>query len=63
MRDVQVFGDRLHVVAAVAPGEEDLRRQLEGSGATLHTVRVIPPAMEDVFMHLQRSEVGIQESE
>jgi drug efflux transport system ATP-binding protein len=63
MRDVQVFGDRLHVVAAAAPGEEDLRRQLEGGGATLHTVRVIPPAMEDVFMHLQRSEVGIQESE
>jgi ABC-2 type transport system ATP-binding protein len=63
VRDVQVFGDRLHAVADAAPAEETLRQHLADAGATLLAVRTIPPTMEDVFMHLQRSEVRIQESE
>jgi ABC-2 type transport system ATP-binding protein len=58
--DVQVFGDRLHVVADGALAEEQLRRQLAEGGAALHAVRTIPPTMEDVFMHLQRSAVSGQ---
>ncbi|MFL5805196.1 MAG: ATP-binding cassette domain-containing protein [Roseiflexaceae bacterium] len=54
VRDVQIFGDRLHAVAAAAPDEAELRAQLAAAGADLRTVRVIPPTMEDVFMHLQR---------
>jgi ABC-2 type transport system ATP-binding protein len=54
VRDVQVFGDRLHAVAVAAPDEAALRAQMAEGGANLHSVRVIPPTMEDVFMHLQR---------
>jgi len=57
VRDVQVFGDRLHAVADAAPAEDMLRRRLLEGGAELHSVRTIPPTMEDVFMHLQRSVV------
>jgi ABC-2 type transport system ATP-binding protein len=54
IRDVQVFGDRLHAVADAAPADDELRRRLADGGAALHAVRAIPPTMEDVFMHLQR---------
>ncbi|HEY3230133.1 MAG TPA: ABC transporter ATP-binding protein [Roseiflexaceae bacterium] len=54
IRDVQVFGDRLHAVADAAPSDDELRRRLAEGGAALHAVRAIPPTMEDVFMHLQR---------
>jgi ABC-2 type transport system ATP-binding protein len=52
VREVQVFGDRLHVVADVLPGEEALRERLAEGGATLHAMRQVAPTMEDVFMHL-----------
>jgi ABC-2 type transport system ATP-binding protein len=55
VRDVQVFGDRLHLVADTALSEEELRRQLDGSAVTLGAIRPIQPTMEDVFMQLQRS--------
>lgn len=55
VRDVQVFGDRLHVVADSAPGERDLRQALGAAGAALQSSRPVAPTMEDVFMHLQRS--------
>jgi ABC-2 type transport system ATP-binding protein len=55
VREVQVFGDRLHIVADTALPEEVLRRQLDGSGVTLGSVRQVQPTMEDVFMYLQRS--------
>jgi ABC-2 type transport system ATP-binding protein len=55
VRDVQVFGDRLHAVADAAPAEDMLRRRLLEGGSELHSVRTIPPTMEDVFMHLQRN--------
>jgi ABC-2 type transport system ATP-binding protein len=54
IRDVQVFGDRLHAVADAAPADDELRQRLADGGAALHAVRAIPPTMEDVFMHLQR---------
>jgi ABC-2 type transport system ATP-binding protein len=55
VREVQVFGDRLHIVADTALPEAALRRQLEGSGVTLGSVRQVQPTMEDVFMYLQRN--------
>src|SRR5215207_411857 len=55
VREVQVFGDRLHLVADTALPEDVLRRQLDGSGVTLGSVRQMQPTMEDVFMYLQRS--------
>jgi ABC-2 type transport system ATP-binding protein len=55
VREVQVFGDRLHLVAEVALPEQALRQQLAGSGVTLGSVRQVQPTMEDVFMYLQRS--------
>jgi ABC-2 type transport system ATP-binding protein len=63
VRDVQVFGDRLHAVVDIAPAEDTLRARLAEGGATLQALRPIPPTMEDVFMHLQRSEFRSQESE
>jgi ABC-2 type transport system ATP-binding protein len=63
VRDVQVFGDRMHVVADAAPAEDEWRRRLSANGVTLQALRPIPPTMEDVFMHLQRSGVRSQESE
>jgi len=55
VREVQVFGDRLHIVADTALPEEALRRQLDGSDVTLGSVRQVQPTMEDVFMYLQRA--------
>jgi ABC-2 type transport system ATP-binding protein len=52
VREVQVFGDRLHVVADAAPEEDALRGILTAAGAALHAVRPVAPTMEDVFMHL-----------
>jgi drug efflux transport system ATP-binding protein len=54
VREVQVFGDRLHVVADAAPPEADLHQQLERGGLTLSGIRQVQPTMEDVFMYLQR---------
>jgi ABC-2 type transport system ATP-binding protein len=54
VREVQVFGDRLHVVADAALPEAELRDQLERGGVTLSGTRVVQPTMEDVFMYLQR---------
>jgi ABC-2 type transport system ATP-binding protein len=54
VRDVQLFGDRLHVMADAPIAADTLRGQLPPDVA-LASVRPIPPAMEDVFMHLQRS--------
>src|SRR5262249_14269564 len=58
VRDVQVFGDRLHLVATHMPAEADLRDRLAAVGVTLQSLRPVAPTMEDVFMHLQRTEIG-----
>jgi ABC-2 type transport system ATP-binding protein len=55
VREVQVFGDRLHIVADAVLPEEQLRRHMAGSGVTLGSVRQVQPTMEDVFMYLQRA--------
>jgi ABC-2 type transport system ATP-binding protein len=54
VRDVQLFGDRLHVMADASIAAEALREQMPPD-VTIASVRPIPPAMEDVFMHLQRT--------
>src|SRR6266498_25979 len=48
VHEVQVFGDRLHLIADAALPEADLREQLERGGATLGAVRPVQPTMEDV---------------
>jgi ABC-2 type transport system ATP-binding protein len=53
VRDVQVFGDRLHVLADSAIDADVLRAALP-VGVALASVRPVAPTMEDVFMHLQR---------
>ncbi|GIW00751.1 ABC transporter ATP-binding protein [Roseiflexus sp.] len=54
VRDVHVFGDRLHVIAV--PGFDDamLHRTLTDAGVTLHAIRPVSPGMEDIFLYLQR---------
>jgi ABC-2 type transport system ATP-binding protein len=56
VREVQVFGDRLHVVADAAPDHAALRARLAEAGAELHGARAVAPTMEDVFMHLSSTE-------
>ncbi|MBX0326913.1 ABC transporter ATP-binding protein [Oscillochloris sp. ZM17-4] len=53
VRGVQVFGDRLHVIADGSLTEEAIRGQLAGDAITLGGVRRIQPTMEEVFMYLQ----------
>jgi ABC-2 type transport system ATP-binding protein len=52
VRDVQVFGDRLHVTANQMLPETALRGALGDAAVTLHWSRRVTPTMEDVFMHL-----------
>jgi ABC-2 type transport system ATP-binding protein len=52
VRDVQVFGDRLHLVVDGALQDGTLRALLGEVGATLHSARRVAPTMEDVFMYL-----------
>lgn len=54
IHEVQLFGDRLHLVADAALPEEELRAWLAGAGAQLGGMRRVQPTMEDVFMFLQR---------
>jgi ABC-2 type transport system ATP-binding protein len=55
VREVQVFGERLHLLSDTPLAEHELRRHLDGSGVTLGAVRPVQPTMEDVFMYLQRA--------
>ena len=55
VRGVQVFGDRLHVIADADLPEAAVRNQLAGDAITLSSVRRIQPTMEEVFMYLQRT--------
>ena len=60
VRDVQVFGDRLHVLSDAPIAADTLRAQLPG-GVALASVRPVPPTMEDVFMHLQHDSDKVSE--
>jgi ABC-2 type transport system ATP-binding protein len=56
VRDVQVFGDRLHLVADTPIEEAAARALLAESGASLHSLRPVAPTMEDVFMQLSAAQ-------
>jgi ABC-2 type transport system ATP-binding protein len=55
VRGVQVFGDRLHLIADEDLPEEALRQQLAGGEISLASLRRIQPTMEEVFMYLQHT--------
>lgn len=57
VRDVHVFGDRLHVIADLWFDDATLRRTLADAHVTLHTFRPVTPGMEDVFLYLQRERI------
>jgi ABC-2 type transport system ATP-binding protein len=57
VRDVQVFGDRLHLIAAAEIAEPALRAHLAAAAVELHSIRAVAPSMEDVFMQLVRLKV------
>jgi ABC-2 type transport system ATP-binding protein len=54
VRDVHVFGDRLHVIAEPRFDDAALRRTLADANVALHTIRPVSPGMEDIFLYLQR---------
>jgi ABC-2 type transport system ATP-binding protein len=65
VRDVQVFGDSLHVAVAAGAGPPEVRAALAGAGLRDFTVRPIVPGLEDVFVSLlkgQPSAVSAQRS-
>jgi ABC-2 type transport system ATP-binding protein len=53
---VQVFGDRLHVIADEELPEPAVRDRLAEAAVALHHMRRIHPTMEEVFMYLQRTD-------
>ena len=57
LREVQLFGDRLNVVADDArAGEESARRTLGDAGIEIVSLRVIPSSLENAFISLIRRE-------
>jgi hypothetical protein len=64
VRDVQTFGERLHVALPdVSPAEggsiaSTLHAGLEASGVTVTSVRPIVPTLEDVFIARVQSGAG-----
>ncbi len=52
---VQIFGDRLHVIADAELDAEHVRAALAPHAITLVSLRRIQPTMEEVFMYLQRA--------
>jgi ABC-2 type transport system ATP-binding protein len=50
VRDVQVFGDRLHVWAESAAVKAGLVPALEAAGVKVVSIRTIAPSLEDVFI-------------
>ncbi len=52
VRDVQTFGDRLHLTADAPLASDLLRDALAGAGAALHSARAVTPSMEDVYLYL-----------
>jgi len=57
LSEVQLFGDRLNVVAPDArAGEQAARRALTEAGIEIASLRVIPSSLENAFISLIRSE-------
>ncbi len=54
--NIQIFGDRLHLLAADPDAViERLRQGLDAEGAQVLTLQLRRPSMEDVFMHLAQN--------
>lgn len=60
VQDVQLFGDRLHVVVPSdwREAEEQVRRALVEAEVEVRRLREVPPSVEDVFLQLSSSEVA-----
>jgi hypothetical protein len=59
VRDLQRFGDRLHLrldVADIAAVEADLRANGARAGVEKIVVRPVPPGLEDVFLAVLEAE-------
>ncbi|HUJ73753.1 MAG TPA: ATP-binding cassette domain-containing protein, partial [bacterium] len=57
LRDVQLYGDRLNVVADdAADGERSARQALGDAGIPIASLRVIPTSLENAFISLVRNE-------
>jgi ABC-2 type transport system ATP-binding protein len=56
VRDVQTFGDTLHVAAAESVNGEALERTIRAAGLPALALRPIAPGLEDVFVALLRNE-------
>jgi ABC-2 type transport system ATP-binding protein len=57
--EIQIFGDRLDILLAGRPGEEELLRELlEGEGIRVTAWRSIQPRLENVFISRMRAERG-----
>jgi ABC-2 type transport system ATP-binding protein len=49
--DIQLFGDRLHILVKDAKKEEsNIRRLLKAEQIAVLSYRMIPPSLEDVFI-------------
>jgi ABC-2 type transport system ATP-binding protein len=62
LREIQAFGDRLHVIVdAEEDGIEAIRTGLKGAGIAITAIRQVDPSLENVFISLltqtQHSEV------
>jgi ABC-2 type transport system ATP-binding protein len=57
LSEVQLFGDRLNVVAHDAEaGTQAVRRSFAEAGMQIDSLRVIPSSLENAFISLIRSE-------
>ncbi|HMP43119.1 MAG TPA: ABC transporter ATP-binding protein [Roseiflexaceae bacterium] len=52
IHDIQVFGDRLHLIADIQLDPASISSCISAAGAELHTLRRVVPSMEDVYMQL-----------
>jgi ABC-2 type transport system ATP-binding protein len=55
VKEVALFGERLHVVVADPSQAGELERGLASAGCPGATVVAIPPSLEDVFIHTIRT--------
>lgn len=58
VRDVHVFGDRLHVIAEAWFDNATLHQTFAAANVALQTIRPVSPGMEDIFLYLQRERIS-----
>jgi len=49
--DVQMFGDRLHILLDINSNYEELINLLSHNSIDIHNKRTIPPSLENIFIH------------